>query len=246
MIETRDGLEAPRSAHGGARARRRPRSNVVSAALVQAVERVSKTVPDSRVRRDTIREHLFGMLEPRRFERSRSWQAVSFWRSGAGEALGIMGRNGCGQEHAAEDPLRRLSAGHGTRQHQCGASRRSWSLASAGIPSSMRSTTSTHRFGHGTHAPRHPAQHGRNPGVRRARAVRQLKLQTLLERHVLAAGATPSRSRRSARCWCSTKSSRSAMPGFRAACEERYRQLHAAGHTVVLVSHDPRIVSAFC
>jgi ABC-type polysaccharide/polyol phosphate transport system ATPase subunit len=34
--------------------------------------------------------------------------------------------------------------------------------------------------------------------------------------------------------------------GFRQRCEERYRQLHAAGHTMVLVSHDPRIISSFC
>ena len=28
--------------------------------------------------------------------------------------------------------------------------------------------------------------------------------------------------------------------------ESRYRELHAAGHSVVLVSHDPNIISAFC
>ena len=33
---------------------------------------------------------------------------------------------------------------------------------------------------------------------------------------------------------------------FRARCEARYRELSARGHTVVLVSHEPRIVSTFC
>ena len=33
---------------------------------------------------------------------------------------------------------------------------------------------------------------------------------------------------------------------FRARCEARYRELSVQGHTVVLVSHEPRIVSAFC
>jgi ABC-type polysaccharide/polyol phosphate transport system ATPase subunit len=33
---------------------------------------------------------------------------------------------------------------------------------------------------------------------------------------------------------------------FKARCEERYRALHRAGHTVVLVSHDPRAVATFC
>jgi ABC-2 type transport system ATP-binding protein len=33
---------------------------------------------------------------------------------------------------------------------------------------------------------------------------------------------------------------------FRARCEAKYRELSARGHTVVLVSHDLRIVSTFC
>lgn len=33
---------------------------------------------------------------------------------------------------------------------------------------------------------------------------------------------------------------------FRTRCEDRYRELSAAGHTVVLVSHEPRIISMFC
>jgi ABC-type polysaccharide/polyol phosphate transport system ATPase subunit len=34
--------------------------------------------------------------------------------------------------------------------------------------------------------------------------------------------------------------------GFTAKCEARFRELHAAGHTVVLVSHDPRNIAEFC
>jgi len=34
--------------------------------------------------------------------------------------------------------------------------------------------------------------------------------------------------------------------GFRAKCEERYRALRAAGHTVVLVSHAPPVIEGFC
>jgi ABC-2 type transport system ATP-binding protein len=33
---------------------------------------------------------------------------------------------------------------------------------------------------------------------------------------------------------------------FRARCETRYRELSARGRTVVLVSHDPQIISTFC
>lgn len=34
--------------------------------------------------------------------------------------------------------------------------------------------------------------------------------------------------------------------GFRARCEARYRELREAGHTVLLVSHDPRTIATFC
>jgi ABC-type polysaccharide/polyol phosphate transport system ATPase subunit len=33
---------------------------------------------------------------------------------------------------------------------------------------------------------------------------------------------------------------------FRARCEAQYRELHKAGHTMILVSHDPRVVASFC
>jgi ABC-type polysaccharide/polyol phosphate transport system ATPase subunit len=34
--------------------------------------------------------------------------------------------------------------------------------------------------------------------------------------------------------------------GFRARCEQRYRALRALGHTVLIVSHEPRVISTFC
>jgi ABC-type polysaccharide/polyol phosphate transport system ATPase subunit len=34
--------------------------------------------------------------------------------------------------------------------------------------------------------------------------------------------------------------------GFMARCMERYRQLRAAGHTIVLVSHGPHVIGQFC
>jgi len=34
--------------------------------------------------------------------------------------------------------------------------------------------------------------------------------------------------------------------GFRARCEQRYQELRSLGHTAIIVSHDPRIISAFC
>jgi ABC-type polysaccharide/polyol phosphate transport system ATPase subunit len=34
--------------------------------------------------------------------------------------------------------------------------------------------------------------------------------------------------------------------GFKKRCEERYQALHRQGHSILLVSHDPRAVSSFC
>src|SRR5687768_2404434 len=60
------------------------------------VQRVSKAFTIPSVRRDTVREHVFGLFRPRRFERLQALDAVSF-ELRRGETLGIMGRNGSGK-----------------------------------------------------------------------------------------------------------------------------------------------------
>src|SRR5947209_9383156 len=60
------------------------------------VDAVSKAfwIPD--VHRATLREHLLGVFERRRFERLQVLDRVSF-EVQRGEAVGIMGRNGSGK-----------------------------------------------------------------------------------------------------------------------------------------------------
>jgi ABC-2 type transport system ATP-binding protein len=64
-------------------------------ALIE-VDSVSKAFRIPTVRRDTIREHLFSIAEPSRFERLQVLDSVSF-EVNRGETLGIMGRNGSGK-----------------------------------------------------------------------------------------------------------------------------------------------------
>ena len=66
------------------------------ARTVVEVDAVSKSFEIPSVHRETLREHLFGVLEPRKFERLQVLDQVSF-KLRAGETLGIMGRNGCGK-----------------------------------------------------------------------------------------------------------------------------------------------------
>src|SRR5204862_3845128 len=60
------------------------------------VDSVSKAFRIPSVHRETVREHLLGVFEPRRFERLQVLDGVSF-DVRQGEALGIMGRNGSGK-----------------------------------------------------------------------------------------------------------------------------------------------------
>jgi len=60
------------------------------------VSHVSKSFRIPSVRRNTVREHVLGVLDPRQFRELKVLEDVSF-EVRAGEALGIMGRNGCGK-----------------------------------------------------------------------------------------------------------------------------------------------------
>ena len=216
---------------------------VIAPALIE-VDGVSKTFQIPSVRRDTVREHVLGLFEPRRVDPLRVLDAVSFDLR-RGETLGIMGRNGSGKStllrvicgiyapdrgqvrvHAGITPLLELGVGWNPELDAVdnvylmgtvlGLSLRGVSSALDGIL----------RFAEVDRFARLKLKHfSTGMASRLAYAVAFAAVRdVLILDEIFAVGDA----------------------GFRARCEQRYRQLRAAGHTVLLVSHDPRVIETFC
>ena len=208
------------------------------------VDAISKAFRIPSVRRDTVREHVLGVLEPRRFERLQVLDRVSFTLA-PGEALGIMGRNGGGKStllkivcgvyppdngrvvrHAPITPILELGVG--------------WNPE-------LDAVDNVCLFG----------------------SVMGLSLRDIRQRmdRILAFADLERFANLKLKHYSSGMSSRLGYAvafeaardvlilddllgvgdaGLKAKCEARFRALHAAGHTVVLVSHDPRSISEFC
>jgi ABC-2 type transport system ATP-binding protein len=208
------------------------------------VDAVSKAfwIPD--VHRATLREHLLGMFERRRFERLQVLDGVSF-DVRRGEALGIMGRNGSGKSTllkvlcgvylpdrgrvdtvAVITPLLELGAGWNLELDAVDNIYLIGSVMGLSLREIRRSVdevlafAEVERFAHLKLAHYSSGMASRLAYAVAFRAVREV----LVLDEIFAVGDA----------------------GFRQRCEERYRQLHAGGHTMLLVSHDPRIISAFC
>lgn len=195
-------------------------------------------------RRETIREHLFNVLRPRSFERLDVLRSVSF-DVRDGETVGIMGRNGsgkstllkilCGIYRADRGGLRVASPLTPILELGLG-----WNPELDGIDNILLIGTAM------------------GLRLREARAaVDEILAFAGLDRFANVPLKHYS-SGMAARLAYSVafKTVRGVLvldeifavgdQEFRARCETRYRELSAGGHAVVLVSHDPRVVSTFC
>lgn len=215
-----------------------------AARTLVAVDAVSKAFRIPTVRRDTIREHLLGILQPQRFRRLQVLDAISF-ELREGETLGIMGRNGSGkstllkivcgiyppdrgrvERRAAVTPILELGVGWNPDLDAIDNIYLVGSVMGLSLREIRRNLDEILAFAElQPFANLKVAHYSSGMSARLAYAVAfHAVREVLILDEIFAVGDV----------------------GFRQRCEERYRQLHAQGHTVLLVSHDPRVVSSFC
>ena len=205
---------------------------------------VSKSFNIPSVRRDTVREHALDFFRPRATERLQVLEDVTF-ELGRGESLGVMGRNGCGKS-----TLLKIASGIYTpdRGHvvvrglitpilELGLG---WNpdldaidnidLLGTVMGLSLRELRAARdeilafadleRF-----ANLELRHYSSGMGARLAYAVAFYAVQeVLILDEIFAVGDA----------------------GFRERCQGRYRALHQAGHSMILVSHNPSIIAEFC
>lgn len=208
------------------------------------VDGVSKAFLIPSVHRETVREHLLGLLEPRRFQRLQVLDGVSFDVRG-GEALGIMGRNGSGKStllkilcgvylpdqgrvnaRAEITSILELGVGWNPELDAVDNVLLIGSVMGLTIKEIRRSLDEILAFAELERFANMKLKHYSNGMSERLgyavafKAVREI----LVLDEIFAVGDA----------------------GFRARCEARYRELRSTGHTAIIVSHDPRVIAQFC
>jgi ABC-2 type transport system ATP-binding protein len=208
------------------------------------VDAVSKAFRIPSVHRQTIREHLLGMFEPRRFQSLQVLDGVSV-EIRRGEAVGIMGRNGSGKStllkiicgvfppdkgrvstNAAITPILELGVGWNPELDAIDNVFLVGSVMGLSLRQIRRSMDEILAFAELDRFANLKLMHyssGMSARLGYAVAFQAVREVLVLD-EIFAVGDA----------------------GFRQRCEERYRELRSAGHTVIMVSHDPRIISAFC
>lgn len=197
-----------------------------------------------RVRRDTLREHALDLFRPRHYDTLTVLDGISFDVQ-CGETIGIMGRNGCGKSTL-------LKIMSGIYQPDVGQ-------VSARAP-----ITPILELGVGWNPELDAIDNVCLLGVVMGMSLREVRAAT---DEILAFAELERFANMKLQHFSSGMASRLAYSvafkavrdvlvldeifsvgdaGFKARCERRYRDLSAAGHTVILVSHDPRIISTYC
>jgi ABC-type polysaccharide/polyol phosphate transport system ATPase subunit len=212
-------------------------------ALIE-IDNVSKGFLIPSVHRETVREHLLGILEPRRFQRLQVLDDVSF-AVREGEALGIMGRNGSGKStllkilcgvyqpdagrvnvRSAITPILELGIGWNPELDAVDNVLLIGSVMGLRLAEIRRSMDEILAFAELERFANLKLKHyssGMSERLGYAVAFKAVRGALVLD-EIFAVGDA----------------------GFKARCEKRYRELRANGHTAIIVSHDPRVIATFC
>jgi len=211
---------------------------------VVEVDGVSKTFTIPSSRRETVREHALDFFRPRAQERLHVLESVSF-ELRQGESLGLMGRNGCGKStllkivsgispvdsgrvdvHAAVTPILELGVGWNPDLDAIDNIELLGTVMGMTLKQLRAATGEILEFAElekFAHLELRHYSSGMAARLAYAVAFRAVREVLILD-EVFAVGDA----------------------GFKERCQQRYRDLHRAGHSMLLVSHEPRTIAAFC
>jgi len=211
---------------------------------VVEVDGVSKTFTIPSSRRETVREHALDFFRPRAQERLHVLESVSF-ELRQGESLGLMGRNGCGKStllkivsgiypvdsgrvdvHAAVTPILELGVGQNPDLDAIDNIELLGTVMGMTLKQLRAATGEILEFAElekFAHLELRHYSSGMAARLAYAVAFRAVREVLILD-EVFAVGDA----------------------GFKERCQQRYRDLHRAGHSMLLVSHEPRTIAAFC
>jgi len=215
----------------------------VSDSLIE-LQNVSKSfwIPDEQ--RETIREHVFAAFRPRPLRELKVLESVSLALR-RGEALGLMGGNGAGKStllkilcgiyvpdsgqvvaNAAMTPILELGIGWNPELDAIDNIYLLGTIMGLSLAELRRDIDGILEFAEVKPFARLQLKHyssGMSARLAYAVAFRAVRDVLVLD-EILAVGDA----------------------GFRRRCEERYRELRRRGHSAIVVSHNPDIISRFC